>query len=300
MGDDRPWAHESPSLRGLSYRFGVRTDDEELGRRVDAVLEGLWDTGPVEHWYELTASSPASVSVRGAVDVTRDGQTVALAQSPDDALGWLVWDVNRAAADASGMHLLFHAGAVQLAGNDGRAGTGVLLPGPSGSGKSTLCAGLVRAGMAYLSDELVALDLTTGRLLPYPKPITVKEGSFALLRDVGAPDGRVRGDGVSVQEWLLAVGAVGCLGEPCGPGYVVVPRYEPGVPTRLEPVSETRAFLELSLNAVNLIDHGDRSTEAMGALVAGCECAVLTMSDLDEACSLLLAFVGLREAQCAR
>ena len=302
MGDDRDWGHESPSLRGLNFRFGVRTEDEVLGRRVDAVLAGLRDAGAVEHWYELTSSPPTAPSVPGTVDVTRDGETIALAQSPDDALGWLVWDVNRAAAEASGGHLLFHAGAVQLTDIGGREGTGVLLPGASGSGKSTLSAGLVRAGLGYLSDELVALDLTSGQLLAYPKPITVKEGSFPALRDVGAPEGPARGDGASGQEWHLAVGAgaVGRVGEPCVPGFVVVPRYAPGVPTRLEPLSETRAFLELALNAVNLIDHGDKATDAMGALVAGCECAVLTMSDLDEACGLLLEFVGLREAQCAR
>jgi hypothetical protein len=289
--------HESPSLRGLNYRFGVRTEDEVLGRRVDALMAGLRDPGPVEHWYAFTASA----SVADAVDLTRDGQTVALGQCPGDAVGWLVWDVNRAAADASGQHLLFHAGAVQLTHIDGPDGRGVLLPGPSGSGKSTLSAGLVRAGFGYLTDELVALDLTSGQLLPYPKPITVKPGSFAALWDVSTLDGRGGGDGSADQEWHLAVGdrAFGHGGEPCVPGFVLVPRYEPGAPTRLERLSETSAFLELALNAVNFTDHGDAGTEALGALVSSCECAVITMSDLDEACRIVLDFVGLREAECA-
>jgi hypothetical protein len=294
--------HESPSLRGLNYRFGVRTEDEVLGRRVDALMAGLRDPGPVEHWYALTASSPASASVPVAVDLTRDGQAVALGQRPGDAVGWLVWDVNRAAADASGEHLLFHAGAVQLARVHRARGSGVLLPGGSGSGKSTLSAGLVRAGFGYLTDELAALDLSSGQLLPYPKPITVKPGSFAALRDVSTADGRGGGDGSGAEEWHLAVGdgGFGHPGEPCVPRFVVVPRYEPGARTRLERLSETTAFLELALNAVNFTDHGDRGTEALGALVAGCDCAVLTMSDLGEACRIVLDFVGVREAQCAR
>ena len=40
----------------------------------------------------------------------------------------------------------------------------VLVPGASGSGKSTLAAGRARAGFAYLSDELVALELDGGPL----------------------------------------------------------------------------------------------------------------------------------------
>jgi hypothetical protein len=296
--DDHRWAHETRSLRGLNYRFGVRSEDEVLGRRVDALLAGLRDAGPIEHWYALTASA----SVPDAVDLTRDGHIVALGQRPGDAVGWLVWDVNRATADASGEHLLFHAGALQLTPAQGPDRRGIVLPGASGSGKSTLSAGLVRAGLGYLTDELVALDLTSGQLLPYPKPITVKPGSFAVLQDLVTADGRCGHDGQHDQEWHLVVGdgALGHVGEPCVPGFVVLPRYEPGAPTRLERLSETGAFLELALHAVNFLDHGDAGIEALGALAATCECALVTMSDLDEACRLVLDFVGLREAECAR
>ncbi len=123
------------------------------------------DRGPVEHWYSLTAS----VGGAGTFDVVRDDELLAQDQRAGDALGWVVWDVNRSAAAASGAHLLFHAGALEA------DGAGVLLPGTSGSGKSTLTAGLVtRAGLGYLTDELAALDLRRGLLLPYAKPITVK------------------------------------------------------------------------------------------------------------------------------
>ena len=75
----------------------------------------------------------------GTLDVARDGEVLARGQQAGDALGWVVWDVNRAAADAGADHLLFHSGAVEA------DGAGVLFPGASGSGKSTLTAGLVRS-----------------------------------------------------------------------------------------------------------------------------------------------------------
>ena len=278
--------HRTPSLHGLSHRFAVDCDDERLGRQVDALLAGLQApdrAAPVDHWYALTVDTG-----RGSVDVTRDGEPLALDQCPGDALGWLVWDVNRSAAEASGHHLLFHAGALEA------NGTGVLLPGASGSGKSTLVAGLARAGLGYLTDELVALDMARGQLLPYAKPITVKAGSFAVLADMDPDRDGVPGAGLSTgQEWQLPVGAdTGRhLGRSCAPGLVIVPRYVGGAATRLTPLSDTEAFFSLALHAVNLLPHGAAGSQALGRLAVQCSCYALTMSDLDEACAVVLDLV---------
>jgi hypothetical protein len=222
--------------------------------------------------------------------VTRDGHLVAECQRAPDALGWLLWDVNRSAAEASGEHLLFHAGAVQA------DRSGVLLAGPSGSGKSTLCAALALAGLAYLSDELVALDLDTGWLLPYPKPITLKPGpGISALRDLdpARSDALTEPGAGADEEWHVPVGdgGVGRIGGPCAPGFVVLPCYQPGAPTTLTSLTQTQAFMQLATNIVNFKKLGDAAIVALGALVARCECAALTMSDLREARSLVLDFV---------
>ncbi len=288
MGSEHIWAHRTHDLSGLSYRFAVRTDDRALGRLADALLAGLHDpdaAAPAAHVYSLTASDAAP----GSVDVTRDGEPLACAQRPGDALGWVVRDVNRSAAEASGDHLLFHAGALEA------GGIGVLVPGASGSGKSTLVAGLARAGLGYLTDELVALDMARGRLRAYPKPITVKPGSFAVLADMdpglGAAPAAVAWAGA---EWQVPVGdgTVCRIGRPCEPGVVVLPRYDAGAETALTALSDTEAFLSLALNAVNLLPHGAAGAEALGRLVAGCRCYGLTMSDLGEACRLVLELLA--------
>ena len=264
MGTGQPEVHCTSSLCALSYRFAVRSDDWELGRHVDEVFAGLREPAagpPVEHWYSLTPSSDDA----GRVDVRRDGADLALGQRPGDAVGWLVCDVNRAAAEASGEHLLFHAGALDA------SGTGVLVPGSSGSGKSTLVAGLARAGLAYLTDELAAFNLSSGHLETYAKPITIKRGSFDVLRDMH-PSAEV-GPLVyhwSGEEWQVPVGpgTRRAIGRPCAPGIVVVPRYDPGGATALTPLSDTDAFLYLALNAINLLPHGRTGTTALGALVS--------------------------------
>ncbi len=279
---DCQWAHRTPSLNALSYRFAVRSDDRRLGRHVESLLEGLREERagapePAEHWYSLTASRD------GTIDVVRDGEPVAYAQRPGDAVAWLVWDVNRSAAEAGRHHLLFHAAGLQ----DGDAG--VLVPGASGSGKSTLAAGLVRTGFTYLSDELVALDIDGGHLLPYAKPITVKPGSSGALSDMRPPVVGGADDLWAGEEWLLAVGDGVCrpVGGPCLPEFVVVPRYEPGHATQLTPLSETEAFVALAVNAVNFVEHGSDGARALGELVTRCECVALTMSDLDDAVELV-------------
>ncbi len=224
------------------------------------------------------------------IDVFRDGTCLARSQSRGEAVGWLVWDLTRGAAEAGRDHLLVHAAGLQHA--DG----GVLVPGPSGSGKSTLAAGLVRAGLAYLSDELVALDLESGLMLPYAKPISVKPGSLGALGDMCSPAVTGANEPWTAGETLLAVGnAVDRpVGVPCLPELVVVPRYEPGASTQLTPVSETEAFAALAVNAVNFVEHGADSARVLGELVSRCERVALAMSDLDEAVELILGLLPRR------
>ena len=49
--------------------------------------------------------------------------------------------------------------------------------------------------------------------------------------------------------------------------------------------------MTLALNAVNLIRHETAGAEALGRLAAGCECFSLRISDLDQACRLVLDLV---------
>lgn len=289
-------AHCPPTLRALSYRFAVSCDDDVVATHVSALLSSLSDAGErgahavgeqAPHAYTLNTSTERP----GALDVSRDGEVVEFGLAPGVAVAWLVWDVNRLAAELSGEHLLFHSGGVEA------SGVGILVPGASGSGKSTLTAGLVRAGLGYLSDELVALELDAaasgaGRLLPYPKPITVKPGSFGVLAGLRPALLDGEGDG----EWQVPVGdGTGRrVGEPCQPGFVIVPRYDPSAETALVPLSETEAFFTLALHAVNLLPHGPAGSQALGRLAAQCASFSLAFSDLDVACKLVLGLVGAR------
>jgi hypothetical protein len=280
MGDD-VWRHRSGPLQGLSFAFAVRCDDEELGHHIDALLRSLQGSRSASvHWYSLVTAD------NGHIHLYRDDHPIAQLSTAGRAIEWLIWDVNRSSAESSNEYLLFHAGGVQV-GN--RA---VLFPAPSGRGKSTLVAGLVQRGLGYLSDELIAVSTDGTRVQPYPKPITLKPGSFDLFPDL-VPDPGVP-DRFAGEERYLRPGDVraGAVGRPCDAKLLVVPRYVPDVVTGLTPLTATDAFLALTINSVNLDHHGEQGAQGLANLVARCDAYELVMSDHAVACNLVLEALG--------
>ena len=165
-----------------------------------------------------------------------------------------------------------------------------------GVGQIDLVAGLVRSGLGYLTDELAAVDLENGRLVPYPKPITVKAGELPPPLRLGL--GRRASSGSALfsgQEWQVAVGGDDpgrLIGSPCAPAFVAAPHYAAGASTTLTPLSDTQAFFCLAVNAVNLVAHGSAGTHAMARLARSCRCYSLIYSDLGQACRLVLELAG--------
>jgi hypothetical protein len=76
-------------------------------------------------------------------------------------------------------HLFVHAGVV---GWEGRA---IVMPGASFAGKTTLVSAWLEAGGTYFSDEYAVLD-PTGRVHPFARPLSIRDGSTALTRRVPA------------------------------------------------------------------------------------------------------------------
>jgi hypothetical protein len=247
---------------------------------VERLLASLQQPGVPTHCYSLETTAS------GGIELSLNDTRIAQLARTSDAIDWLLWDINRAAAEASNEHLLFHAGGVQI------GDTGMLFPAPSGSGKSTLVAGLVRAGLAYLSDELMALTSPGVQLVPYPKPLSLKAGSFAVLSDL-RPASDAVSSGYVGEEWYLPVQDIrhGTVGHRCEPRFVIVPRFTPDGVTALTPLPRTDAFLALATNSVNLDDHGAEGAQMLGDLVARCACFQLEMSDLGQACHLVMGLV---------
>lgn len=121
--------------------------------------------------------------------------------------------INRLVLDAETDRLHLHAGAVAC------EEAVVLVIGTSGSGKSTLVTRLVADGWSYLSDEQLGV-LEGGRLVPYPRPMTLRRASWALLPGL-VPDGLAD----VIERYEVAPSNVGVVPhrEPVAPKLIVTP-----------------------------------------------------------------------------
>jgi hypothetical protein len=134
-----------------------------------------------------------------------------------------------------------------LATNEGS----MVLAGVSGAGKSTLSAYLVTRGWRFGTDDSLALGFREGEALalPFPGAINIKPGSLATLLPfhpqlaalplIGEGEKRGRYLPVPRDLHLRPDGAENRVR-----GFIF-PRFEPGAPLKVEPLSPAQALLEL-------------------------------------------------------
>ncbi len=197
----------------------------------------------------------------------------------------LEWGLNWCVYSHCHQYLTLHSAVVE---SGGRA---LILPAPSGSGKSTLCAALAFRGWRLLSDELAVIDPATGRVVPLPRPISLKNKSIEVIGAFApeavfsptVPD-TVKG---SVGHVRPPQDAVQRGGESALPRWIVLPRYVAGAPTTLQPLPRARAFMTLVEHAFNYNVHGRDGFLALARLVDGCACYSLSYGDLDDAVAVL-------------
>ena len=170
-----------------------------------------------------------------------------LARSPDldDVLHRLESDVQLYVAERARGKVFVHARVVAW---NGKA---ILLPGRTFSGKTTLVAGLLRAGATYYSDEYAVLD-SKGRVHPFPKPLSVRDGS-----EGGRPTR------YSPAELGAATGK-----RPIPVGLVAMTRYRPGGAWRPRRMSGGRAVLALLENTVPARRRPKAAFEALQRVVS--------------------------------
>ncbi|WP_218312893.1 HprK-related kinase A [Alteromonas antoniana] len=88
----------------------------------------------------------------------------------------LEWGMNWCVASHYHTYLILHAAVLE------KSGKAVILPAPPGSGKSTLCTYLAYSGWRLLSDEMAVIDLVTGEISPFLRPICVKNDAIDIVK----------------------------------------------------------------------------------------------------------------------
>ncbi|MGQ0590190.1 MAG: HprK-related kinase A [Sphingosinicella sp.] len=179
--------------------------------------------------------------------------------------------------------LLLHASSVE---KDGRA---LIMTGESGAGKSTLAALLGERGWRLMGDEFALLDLDDGRLRPFPRAISLKngairvmEGEVAAERFGPALEGTPKG---TIRHLRPNAEALAGMGEAAKPALILFPRF--GEAEAVRPVGQAEIFMRLTQASTNYVSLGRAGFDALAGLVAGCPSAAIDYPDTDTAIELV-------------
>ncbi|RJG07060.1 HprK-related kinase A [Noviherbaspirillum cavernae] len=209
----------------------------------------------------------------------------------DQAFPMLEWGLNWCVSSHAHSYLMIHAAVIE------KDGFAAMLPAPPGSGKSTLCAALVNRGWRLLSDELALVRLRDRKIMPLPRPISLKNASIDLLKryEPRAILSREVADTMkgTVAHMKPPADSVARAMEAVPLAWVIFPKYQNGAATRLDMLPQSRALMRVADNAFNYSTLGADGFEALAGLLENAQCHDFSYSQLDEAVS---AFAALKPA----
>ena len=167
----------------------------------------------------------------------------------------------------------------------------VVFTGSSGTGKTTLAAALLSRGWKYLCDEFALIDPDSMQVLPFPKPLSIKESGIERIACMNLPlcSHRWRnGKSDRRLSYILPLDVrPDCIGDP---GLVktllFMTRHEriPQYCRRLEAPEAAMTIYRLGLNTEEL---GRRGFNAAVALAKQAQCYQLNLGSVEQGCELL-------------
>jgi HprK-related kinase A len=196
------------------------------------------------------------------------------------AFPMLEWGMNWCIANHCHQWLVLHAAVIA---KNNRA---VIMPAPPGSGKSTLCAGLVGNGWRLLSDELAIIDMDSGKVVPMPRPVGLKNESIDVIREF-LPDATIGPVCHDTRKGTVAHMAASEADshnrELATPACVVFPKYMPNSDAMLTPHPKSHAMVHLADNAFNYHIAGLKGFQLLGDIVDAIDAYDFQYSRLEEA-----------------
>lgn len=171
------------------------------------------------------------------------------------------WGFNWLITSFSCRFLCIHAAVVE------KKDITLILPAPPGSGKSTMCALLMLNGWRLLSDEHCLLNLDTLDIIPFVRPVSLKNNSIQAIRqqfpEVKAShiyDDTLKGR----MQYLLPTDLSWREAEKPAKGkYVIFPKYQQNTEIKQTPINEAELFQRILENSFNYSVLGERSFNAI-------------------------------------
>ncbi len=275
--------YESPTYRALGYSFVIRCDDAALADYLASLFQQFQSRGPAQSVYTFCAIEDAG---KPNYLLYCDDKMVDNHRRPAVPFATLLWHINRSVVRSSQDRVLIHASAVA------RGGVALLFPAAMESGKTTLAAGLVREGFDYITDETVAIDPMTGDVEPFPRALSVDEGSWDVLAGLRpeVPPGAEKYVG---RQWQVPPSSIrpGSVSGRTYPRFIITPSYVPGGSTELVQIGRAEGVLILAEHSFNFARHGATGLRILAQVARRSVCYRLQVSDLARACSLVQGLV---------
>lgn len=193
-------------------------------------------------------------------------------------------------------YLMFHAGVVA------KDGIGIIMPAMSGSGKSTLAAGLSYRGWQLHSDEFGLLDMETGELVPYPRAVSLKNQSIAVMKKWVEPvennhlklftdeyEGTPKGTICYLRPPLKSIQDMHVRTKP---NVVILPIFDANAKPAIRPVTKTMAFFRLVMSSANYGDIGEDAFTSISKIIDDSIVCEIIYPTLDDAVKLVEQFVS--------
>lgn len=234
---------------------------------------------------EIDRADPTGTPIEAAVEPHAGGFRVTVADRPTAHAPDLI------AAVRAFHHELLHAVMLRRprllfvhAGVVAKAGRAIVLPGLSRAGKSTLVLALLRAGAQLLSDELLAYDPATARLLPFARAVKVRDECVGYFPEVA---GEFVGAGEGRFLPLPALGTHG-IAASARAGVLAAPQWAATGDDTPRPITSGAGLLHLARSTLNFGSQRERSIDHLAALAGASACFELSWCEPHAAAAALL------------
>lgn len=269
------------------FCFEIRTDINKVTANLQQIYGDLFSTTPgiADYYLTLRSGSGLRKYLRPQARFLADQQEPFKPIDIDNGFALLEWGMNWCIATSEMRFVIVHAAVLA---KDGKA---VLFPAPPGSGKSTLTAWLAFNGWRLLSDEMALLIPGTNQVIPFVRPICLKNQSIDLARQ-WFPQARFstvaknthKGDVVHLsppaQSWQHNT-------EPAEVVAIVFPKYQKAQPLEVTALNQAQAFMALAENAFNFSLAGSEGFQTIVQLVEHCQNYEVTYADVAELAEFL-------------
>ena len=195
------------------------------------------------------------------------------------------WGLNWCIGLSAHQNIMLHSAVLEY------KGIAIIFPAMPGSGKSTLCSALMLRGWRLLSDEFGIIEPDSGKLIPIPRAIPLKNNSISVIRNFSVDavlgpvfEGTRKGD---VAHLAPTQDSFARQNEWVRPALIVFPKYNDNIHCNLSQQDKSLAFVRITKNSFNYYLTQKKGFKVLSKLIQNCESYDLQYNHLDDAIDAL-------------